>query len=156
MQNDHQDNLDTYMRLMGVKWHKTYELIYSKSRLKREIEKTSIRNNINEYDSPSDGMSDLVEWMKNEREKKKPLCHFFLSDIRRKFLSHAEEHSDSNSTPTAHINAKKAVNFEATIIKAIYLFLKTFLDPQKGGGSASETSGLVMNEYLCHIYKYVP
>ena len=59
-------------------------------------------------------------------------------------------------TPTAHINAKKAVNFEATIIKAIYLFLKTFLDPQKGGGSASETSGLVMNKYLCHMYKYVP
>ena len=34
--------------------------------------------------------------------------------------------------------------------------LPVFSWSQKGGGSASETSGLVMNKYLCHMYKYVP
>ena len=34
--------------------------------------------------------------------------------------------------------------------------LPVFSWSQKGGGSASETSGLVMNKYLYHIYKYVP
>ena len=34
--------------------------------------------------------------------------------------------------------------------------LPVFSWSQKGGGSASETSGLVMNKYLYHMYKYVP
>ena len=85
MQNDHQDNLDTYMRLMGVKWHKTCKLNYSKSRLKREIEK-------NFDQKQHQGMWSSLwcdEWLGRMDEKwtreEEASVSLFLSDICRKF-----------------------------------------------------------------------
>ena len=60
---DHGDNLDTHMRLMAVKWHKTCKLKYNKSRLSREKAKSSAEHNNEEKEIDSDELSNMIQWI---------------------------------------------------------------------------------------------
>ena len=88
---DHGDNLDTHMRLMAVKWHKTCKLKYNKSRLSREKAKASAEHNKEEKEIYSDELIDMIQWIQKERNERKPFCHFIWSDLWRKFKIKGKE-----------------------------------------------------------------
>ena len=78
---ENNENLETYFKIMEVKWHKTCKLSYSKTRLNREKSKASSDSENRQEEMSTDTMTAMVDWIQNERKGRKPFCHFLLSDI---------------------------------------------------------------------------
>ena len=79
--NENGENLGMYFKMMEVKWHKACKLTYSKSRLNREKAKATTASEKKPDNISTDTINKFVDWIKKERERKKPFCHFVLSDI---------------------------------------------------------------------------
>ena len=61
---------------MAVKWHNTCKLSFSKSRLNREKAKASTAGDTETEEMDIYNVSTIVQWIKKERDERKPLCLF--------------------------------------------------------------------------------